>query len=175
MKRTLIEQLLPEVFQRTIRPGNPLTALLEVMETLHAPSEEVLADLAGFFGPYRAPDSFVPYLASWVDLERFLVRSAAGDAYLPSGLGRLRELIAAAAYLSQWRGTAKGLKCFLETATGIEGFAIDEQVVRPDGHRRPFHISIRVPVEAEQYWDLIKRIIEMEKPAYITYGLALVQ
>ena len=39
----------------------------------------------------------------------------------------LRELIAAAAQLSQWRGTAQGLQRFLETATGIEGFELDEE------------------------------------------------
>lgn len=171
MKRTLIEQLLPEVFQRTIRPGNPLTAILEVMEVLHAPSEDVLANLEGFFDPYRTPERFVPYLACWVDLERFLVRSATGEAYLPSGLGRLRELIAAAAYLSQWRGTAKGLLVFLETATGIEGFAIGEKVLRADVPPRPFHVRIWAPAEALPYRDLIERIVEMEKPAYTTYDL----
>ena len=65
MKQALIEQLLPQVFQRTIRPGNPLMAILEVMEALQGPSEEVLADLAEYFSPYRAPDRFVPYLAGW--------------------------------------------------------------------------------------------------------------
>ena len=171
MKRTLIEQLLPEVYQRTLRPGSPLAAILEVMEALHAPSEEVLADLEAFFDPYRTPDRFVPYLACWVDLERFLVRSATGDAYLESGLGRLRELIAAAAYLSQWRGTAKGLLCFLETATGIEGVAIGEHVLRAGARPRPFHVRIRAPAEALPYRDLIERIVEMEKPAYTTYDL----
>jgi phage tail-like protein len=176
MKRNEIESLLPEVFRRTIRPGDPLFALLEVMEVLHAPSEEVLTALDAYFDPYRTPDTFVPYLARWVDLERFLMGELEGGALpavhsFPPGLGRLRELIAAAAFLSKWRGTARGLLRFLETATGVQGFEIDEQVPGPDGRPRPFHIRVKVPGAARRYRELIERIVEMEKPAYVTFEL----
>src|SRR5947207_305395 len=132
MKRTDIEQLLPGVFQRTVQQGTPLLALLEVMEVLQAADEAVLAQLDAFFDPYRTPDAFVPFLAGWVDLEQLLLEVpeefTAVIPPLPSGIGRLRELVATATFLAQWRGTAKGLLRFLETATGIQGFAIDEQV-----------------------------------------------
>ncbi len=181
MKRNEIEQLLPEVFRRTVRAGNPLFALLEVMETLHAPSEEVLAELDRYFDPYRTPDHFVPYLARWVDLHRFLSElpapetegetGAASAVPFASGLGRLRELISAAAYLSKWRGTARGLLRFLETAVGREGFEIDETVPGPDGRPRPFHLLIKAPADVQHLTALIERIVEMEKPAYVTYEL----
>ena len=179
MKRNEIELLLPEVFRRTVRPGNPLYALLEVMEALHAPSEEVLAELDLYLDPYRAPDTLVPYLARWVDLQRFLAEfpeskgASGGPSSVPfaGGLGRLRDLIAAAASLSKWRGTARGLLRFLETATGVQGFEIDERVPGPDGKPRPFHLGIRAPAEAARYQALVERIIEMEKPAYVTYTL----
>ncbi len=181
MRRNEIEGLLPEIFQRTIRPGNPLFALLDVMELLHAPSEQVLERLDAFFDPYRAPDRLVPYLARWVDLERFLADSSGGDGEsapgqvsdpFPSGTGRLRELIADVAFLSKWRGTAKGLLRFLETATGVQGFEVHERVLGSDGRPRPFHIRVRAPSETEIYRGLIERIIENEKPAYVTYELA---
>jgi phage tail-like protein len=175
MRRNEIEGLLPEVFRRTIRPGNPLFALLEVMEVLHAPSEDVLERLDTFFDPYRAPERFVPYLARWVDLERFLMDAPGGDGVpvsFPSGTGRLRELIASVAFLSKWRGTARGLLCFLETATGVQGFAVDERVLGSDGQPVPFHIRVRAPAETEVYRGLIERIVEHEKPAYVTYELA---
>jgi phage tail-like protein len=182
MKLNEIEQLLPEIFRRTVQPGNPLFALLEVMEALHAPSEEVLAELDRYFDPYRTPDHFVPYLARWVDLHRFLSElpaperqgetGAAAAVPFASGLGRLRDLISAAAYLSKWRGTARGLMRFLETAVGREGFAIDEVVLGPDGRPRPFHLLITAPADAARYRALIERIIDMEKPAYVTYELA---
>lgn len=177
MKRSEIEQLLPVVFQRTLRPGNALTAILDVMEAQHAPSEEILQSLDTFFHPHRTPDHFVPYLASWVDLERMFSDSPREtDAAVPpfsAGIGRLRELVAAAAFLSKWRGTARGLQCFLETATGMTGFEIEEHVPGPDGRSKPFHIAVRAPAEARAFRDLIERIISMEKPACVTHELHL--
>ncbi|MBO0781749.1 MAG: hypothetical protein J2P37_23265 [Ktedonobacteraceae bacterium] len=176
MKRTEIEHLLPGIFQRVSTEGTPLFALLEVMEALLAPDEAVLDQLDAFFDPYRTPDTFVPFLASWVDLERLLleVPGELAPPPLPSGQGRLRELIAAATFLAQWRGTTKGLLRFLETAIGTQGFAIEEQVLGSDGRLRPFHIRIRAPQEAVPYRVLIERIIESEKPAYVTYELVLI-
>jgi phage tail-like protein len=178
MKQDEIKHLLPGVFQRTLQPGNPLAALLEVMEGMHRPSEEVLARLETFFNPYQAPDAFVPYLARWVDLDMLLLEApeelagVVGPAF-PAGTGRLRELVAAAAYLSKWRGTAGGLLLFLETATGVRGFEVDEQVEGEDGAVKPFHIRIRATKEAAPLQALIRRIIQLEKPAYVTYELLI--
>lgn len=176
MKQAEIAQLLPGIIQRTLRPGNPLQGILGVMEALHTPSERVLAQVDEYFDPYRAPDALVPFLAGWVDLRWLLVETSAGAGEasmlgLPSGAGRLRELIAAAAFLSQWRGTAKGLLRFLETATGIAGFAIDEQVTDAAGPIKPFHIRVRAPGPSEPYRAMIERIISSEKPAYVTHEL----
>jgi phage tail-like protein len=179
MKQNEIETLLPGIFQRTIRPGTPLAAIIEVMECLQAPSEEILAHLEAFFNPYRTPDRFVPYLARWVDLARFQAEGAESTSLtappsFPSGLGRLRELIVAAAYLSKWRGTLRGMALFLETATGARGFEIYERVPGKDGRTRPFHILVRAPAETEPYRDLVEQIIQMEKPAYVTHELEFV-
>src|SRR5262245_52805498 len=107
MKREEMERLLPRVFRRTLRPASPLPALLEVMETRHEPSEEALRRLDAALDPRRTPDAFVPLLARWLDLDQlFEQRPAAGGpsaaAPVTTGLGRLRELVAAAAHLSQW-------------------------------------------------------------------------
>jgi len=178
MKREEIENLLPRVFRQTLRPGGPLSVLLEVMELLHEPAEAVLSQLETYFNAYGTPDIFVPYLACWVDLERFYPFYSAQPTEIQravdpisSGTGKLRELIAAAAYLSQWRGTAKGLKLFLETATGINGFELVENVADENGNPRPFHIRISGPPEAEAHIALIERIVKQEKPAYVSYEL----
>ncbi|WP_373500174.1 phage tail protein [Desulfococcus sp.] len=177
MKQRDIEGLLPHVFQQTLRDGGPLNALLGVMDMLHEPVEKVLANLAAFFNPHTAPDMFVPYLACWMDLDRFFPLYCAQAEGLrrqsdpiSSGNGRLRELIAAAAFLSQWRGTAKGLKCFLEIATGVEGFQLIENRDQ-DGNARPFHVRIILPGGAEPHRALIERIVAQEKPAYVSYEL----
>jgi phage tail-like protein len=173
MKQNEIKQLLPEIFQRTVREEGPLQALLAVMEDLHAPSEDILNELDKYFDPYRTPDRFVPYLAAWVDLDRLLPESVSDDkewTQFPGGLGRLRELIAAAAFLSKWRGTRKGLLAFLRIATGLEGFVIQENVEETD-EQLPFHLDIRAPAAAESHRELVEQIVRMEKPAYVTYEL----
>src|SRR6266568_6999414 len=177
MKRTEIEHLLPGIFQRTVQEGTPLFALLEVMEALPAPDEDVLNQLDAFFDPYRTPDAFVPFLAGWVDLDWLLLEipeefTEQALPTLPSGFGRLRELVVAATFMAQWRGTAKGLLRFLETATGVQGFVIEEQVPGPDNRLRPYHMRVQVPPQAEPYRVMIQRIIESEKPAYVTYELS---
>jgi len=178
MRKDEIMHLLPMVFQRTIREGSPLMALLEVMEELHRPSEKGLEEIDNIFNPYRAADRFIPFLACWVDLDRFFTAGSDDGLKLSetappisTGLGRLRELIAAAAYLSNWRGTMKGLTLFLETATGVQGFEVDEKVPDSNGLPCPYHIRVCAPKTTEPHRYLIEMIIEQEKPAYVTYDL----
>jgi hypothetical protein len=182
MKQAEIKTLLPDVFQRTAYPGTPIAGLLLLMEVLHAPSEEVLSRLDAIFDPRRTFADNVPYLASWVDLDRLFrenprrtLRATPPFPAISTGVGRLRELTAAAAYLSKWRGTAKGLLSFLQIATGLTGFEVLEQVPGPNGQPIPFHIVVRAPVEAAVHRSLIERIIEIEKPAYVTCKLEFAQ
>jgi phage tail-like protein len=178
MKQAEIEQLLPGVFQRTAKAGSPLAALLGVMEAQHAPSESVLARLDEFLDPRRTRDDFVPLLARWLDLA-FLLETHGGDKLRPrssetisTGLGRLRELVASAAELSRWTGTAQGLRLFLQIATGERAFEIREHVDR-EGRHRPFHLTVVVPTSMNAHRDLVERIIASEKPAYTTCDLVL--
>jgi phage tail-like protein len=165
------------VFQRTVRRGTPLSALLEVMESLHEPSVRVLERLDAFFDPRRTPEAFVPFLATWVDLER-LFDPRFGDLSasrppIDTGVGRLRELTAAAASLSKWRGTTRGLLRFLETATGESDFEVVESAPGAEGRPRPFHVVVRAPASCANHRALIERIIDQEKPAYVTYELSI--
>ncbi|MFL5674988.1 MAG: phage tail protein [Chloroflexota bacterium] len=183
MDSEAIGRLLPGVFQTAlhpvaagvVEPDRRLAALLDVMETLHAPVESVLGGLDHYLDPRLATPAFVPYLAGWVDLDWLLVADPsapmAATATLASGLGTLRELVAAAAELARWRGTARGLLRFLDTATGVPGFAIEENVTGDDRKPRPFHLRIVGPAGAEKYRPLIERVIVAEKPAYATYEL----
>ena len=154
-----------------------MQALLSVMALLHAPVEQNLETIDAYFSADRTPDHFVPYLASWVDLDRFFIKSGImleskeNPEPLPTGQGRLRELIGAASYLSQWRGTARGLKLFLETATGEREFIIDENVRDESGALRTFHFKVTAPAAAKNYRRLIEHIIEQEKPAYVSFEL----
>ncbi len=175
MKRSEIERLLPAVFRRAIGRDNPLPAILEVMSALHEPSEALLAEIDSVFNPFRTPDAFVPFLARWLDLERVFdeARAPAPGSRPPisTGLSNLRALIASASYLSQWRGAKKGLDHFLEIATGTQGFTIEERVIGSDGRPIPFHLRVAAPDTTLPHRKLIERIIELEKPAYVTYEL----
>jgi phage tail-like protein len=175
MKQSQIKRLLPFVFQRTAGPETPMLAVLEVMQAMHEPPESVLERIDSIFDPRRTPDEFVPYLAGWVDLGVLLDLSRSGTqsptSSLSTGLGRLRELVASAATLSEWRGTRKGLQLFLEIATGERGFEINEHVIGENGSTRPFHVSITAPSSVSQHRSLIEKIIELEKPAFVTFEL----
>src|SRR5215208_7142386 len=85
----------------------------------------------------------------------------------PAGLGRLREVVAIAAHLSNWRGTAYGLISLLEAATGVSGFRIDDDLRDERGRARPFRIRVHAPAAAEPHRALIRRIVEHEKPAHV--------
>jgi phage tail-like protein len=163
MKHSEIAYLLPGIFQRTLGPESPMDAMLCAMETLHAPVEEILEQLDSICASHRTPEAFVPFLARWVDLERIFAPREEADNVISTGLGRLRELIRSAAYLSKWRGTRQGLQRFLETATGVTGFLIEEPPAQP------FHLRIIAPQEVEVHRALIERIVDVERPVYATW------
>lgn len=180
MNRDTIERMLPEVFQRTAVDGSPTAALLDAMCDLLTPIEQTLENVDEVFSPHRAPERFIPMLARWVDLGPLLDDEgpaphpdASTPGSTPSSHLQLRDLVVRAARLARMRGTRAGLLSFLETATGHRGFAIDEQVRDDAGVPLPFHIRIGVPTAARDQLPLIRRIVALEKPAYVTCTLDL--
>lgn len=157
-----IERLLPWVIQRTLdNPDNPINGFLNVMSGLRAPVEAEYLRLHTYLSPYTTPDDFLPYLARMMNLSRYL---ADDPPYLMTGITHLRNLIALSVRLSQQRGTVHALQRFLEVTTGIDGFRVEE-------HVRAFHVRIYAPPGAMAYQELMTRIIEGEKPAYVTFEL----
>ncbi len=164
MSRERIEQLLPSVVRRAILPGNALAALTAVAADLFDPADEAAGALDGYFDPWRCPERFLPLLATWVDIP------------LPvtTGSRRLRELIAVAVGLHPVRGTRRALLAFLEAATGLHGFEIDETVRDAAGRVRPFVVAVRAPAEARAHAAMIEPLIESERPAQVQCELAFV-
>ncbi|MCH9693178.1 MAG: phage tail protein [Gammaproteobacteria bacterium] len=178
MLRSQIENLLPAVFRRTLRDGQPLAALLQVMEDLHTPSETLFEQLPALVNPYSAPEHYLPMLAHWVNLDGIFPPHPPGDEISPwlprrspIPAGRLRVLIAAAARLARWRGTTHGLREFLGIATGTTDFQIDENTTDSLGNAVPFHLRIVAPKATRHQQELIERIVQLEKPAYVTWEL----
>jgi phage tail-like protein len=181
VKREAIVERLPDVFkQAATGERNPLAAVLGVMEELHARDEEILAGFGRYVDSRRTPDEFVTYLATWVDYGWLLLdppENPYADVERPfaGGLGRLRELIASAASESKWRGTSAGLVRMLERATGVQGYHVEETVTDKSGRQLPFHVRVIVPRGAEHYLDLVRRIVQHEKPAHVIATVALEQ
>ena len=180
MNSTEIERLLPYIFRRTNQADNPLVAIIEAMSALHEPTENVLANVKDIINPFTVQEKFVPFVAGWLDLERLFDESsgnsniASTNPPITTGINCLRALTASAAYLSRWRGTKKGLIHFLEIATDTRGFVIDEQVVHQE-QIIPFHLKVKAPDSLLDHRALIERIIESEKPAYVTYELEFIE
>ncbi len=175
MNRARLERLLPAIFRQTSADGTPLAAILDVIVDLLAPIQQILKRRDMYFDPHRTPTAFVPFLACWVDLEVLLENVFEGRvlpaSQFPTGAARLRELIAQASYLSRWRGTSRGLERFLEIATGVKGFKLREQVLDQDKQPQPFHFELTAPAALKPYTTLVKAIVDLEKPAYVTYQL----
>lgn len=179
MQRAAIERLLPSVFQRGIHAGSPLAAVLDVMESMHAPSETALTHLDRVFDARSTDERFITMLMHWVNLEWLYATPGVGRMALdwrprlsPIPPGRLRELISNAARLSQIRGTALALLQFLEIATGIGSYRLEERVTDRDGNVVAFHVRLVAPATARPLEQLIRLIVEQEKPAYVTWELA---
>jgi phage tail-like protein len=164
MSRERIERLLPSVVRRTILAGTPLFALTAVIADLYDPAEEAAGALDGYFDPWRCPGRFLPLLAAWVDI----------PLPITTGSRRLRELIAVAVGLHQVRGTRRALLAFLEAATGLGGFEIDEAVHDDAGRVRPFVVAVRAPEAARAHAAMVERLIESERPAHVRCELAFV-
>ncbi|GAA1523992.1 hypothetical protein GCM10009827_045500 [Dactylosporangium maewongense] len=154
MRHDDIVRLLPAVYQPAAQPGSVLTALLDVMEAMHAPAERRLTAVDELFAAYRTPDAFLPFLLRCVAMDH-IGRS------LPSG--RQRDLVARAGDLARRRGTAGGLCALLETVTGVPGFTVEEP--------RPFHVVVRVPDPARDQLSLIRLVVQQEKPAAVTVSI----
>jgi len=170
MQRDRIARLLPEIYQAALQPGSVLDAILQVMEAQHETAEAALAGLDATFDPRRADDAFVVMLATWVALGPLVEPpDMSGDGRRQRMMiapANLRELTARAAELARARGTSASLITFLELATGVSGFAIDDDPRDAAGRPLPFAATLRVPAEASSFRDLIETIVAREKPAF---------
>lgn len=168
MDAAVILRLLPEVVRESAGDDGVLDAVLDVMQDLHAPPEAVLADLDEWFRPLTTPDRAVGALASWVDLDWMLTgEERAGRADFRPGLEALRALIDDVRTLSSWRGTSRGLRRFLEVATGVGGFDVRASI------DRPFHVEVAVPQAASDHLGLIERIVAEESPVCTTHEIVV--
>lgn len=167
MKLDEIMDLLPEIFKRSISRNSPVDALIKLMHTLHLPTEEILNSLDAFTDPRRTRPELIPFLAYWMNLNWLLNE----ELLRSKGVGFMRELMANGAFLSQWRGTAPGLRMLISIILGSDEIQIEKPVSNGYENQLPFHFHIRISKNAMHYDSVIRKIIQKEKPAYVTYDL----
>jgi phage tail-like protein len=149
-------------------------------EDILAPLQTRLDQMDRSFGSRTAAPDFLPWLANWA---AFVV-----DENWPEL--RRRALIREAAELYRWRGTRRGLSRYLEIYTGVrpeindQPFAgmrlgaqtlLGRDTLLGDVPRHTFVVTLAVPDTSEINEQIVRDIIESEKPAHTGYALRIVR
>lgn len=133
-----------------------LHRFLLIFETIWEPLEQRQDHIAMYFDPRSCPPSFLPWLATWLDLEF--------NPHWPEA--RQRSVLSEALELYRWRGTLYGLVRLIEIFTGST-----PDVTETPG--RPYLFHIRLQHSADQTVDResVERLIQTHKPAHTGYTL----
>ncbi len=179
-------RFLPELYESDELMGR----FLMLFESFWSPIETQIDNVHNYFDPRITPFDFLPWLASWLDLDL--------DESWPED--RLRHLIRWAIALHRSRGTKWGLLKYLEIYTGRQAKVIEQRsknfVLGPEAKLGPgvalgtgnvphtFSVYLRLPkLEADDEEtrnrmeklrrDNIEKIINLQKPAHTVYSLEL--
>lgn len=173
---------LPAVYQiEDQRTGDFLKRYLWIFKEIFDSIGYKLDKLEDFFNPMTSPLDFLNWIATWF----------AVDVNFSMSEEKIRYLIKEIVLLYQWRGTALGLKKFLEIITGYEPEILENEkpiteyivmenklvarVIMDDlVTRNYFTVHFPVPVSTFDL-DMIKKInevIKSEKPAHTKYYIS---
>ena len=171
---------LPTLLQKDAFVGRFLLAFERILSGFHPPDpedrlkeqpglEDVIARLHTYFSPGpdgaeadRAPEDFLPWLASWVALS---VR----EDWEPE---EKRRLISRMVALYRYRGTKRGMEDLLRTYTN-EHVVIYE--CDQPAHYFQVEMTLRAPTPERRgrIERIARAIIEQEKPAHTLYALRM--
>lgn len=183
--RSNYTEFLPVVYQEV----DYIHRLIKVFEQAFDPVVNSFSSMWAHLDPLTAPQALLPFLAHWVDWSI--------DSQLD--LTHQRRLIRRAVEIYRCRGTRKGLRFYLHLYTGL---ALDEQIEREEdksisitepsgqgcvlglayvgadaiiGGGKPYHFDVRLRTQPNSLIDeqLVRRIIEQEKPAFCSYSLRI--
>ncbi|MEM6254117.1 MAG: phage tail protein [Cyanobacteria bacterium P01_D01_bin.156] len=176
-------KLLPQVYQEI----DLVSRLMAVVERTFRPDVDTWNALWAYLNPLIAPQAMLGFLAHWVGWKR-----------LPQlTWEQQRRLIHRALELYSWRGTAHGLRLFLHLATGLpldadntpesqkhisilepslQGAVFGESslletTVFGGAQRFHFIVVLRPPADITLDQNLVRAIIDQERPAFCTYEL----
>jgi phage tail-like protein len=175
-------KFLPALYQEVDFIGR----FMKIFEQAYQPVIDNYSVMWANLDPLTAPRALLPFLAHWV----------AWPVDSIWNLHQQRRLIRRAVEIYRWRGTRKGLRLYLHLYTGLpldenlpneadkhisitepfgEGFILgDAQVgeaVLGGGQAYHFVVRLRPDSSISINEQLVKRIIDQEKPAFCTYEL----
>ena len=153
---------------------------LRGFEDAGEPLNELLSSLHRHFDADSAPADFLPWLATWVALDL-------DENWLQL---RRRRLIKEAIWLYRWRGTRRGLSRYLELYSGIKpeindqpfsgmrlgpGTLLGRDTVLGGVQPHTFVVTMAVPDPSALNEEIVRLIIESQKPAHAAYDLRIVE
>lgn len=155
-----------------------LARFLLIFEQILAPIERTISNIPYYLDPRLTPEALLPWLASWVDLVL--------DERWP--LEKRRLLVRRAADLYRWRGTARGLKAYLQIYAGVEPLVIENtsgMALSPDARLgvntqvddlRDHCFVVTLPLADPEALDMeiVHTIIRSMKPAHTAYEVRIV-
>lgn len=181
---SLYPKFLPEIYREIDFIGR----FLNIFEQTFEPAVAILQSMYAYLDPITAPKALLPFLAHWVGWES-----------IPGlDLENQRHLIRNAIKIYQTRGTKEGLRYYLHLYTNLpldenlqesdkhisieephgKGFVLGESHLGRDtvlGSGRSFHFIVRIRANSNSPLplneQLIRVIIEQQKPAWTTYEL----
>ncbi len=183
--RSIYTTFLPVVYQEV----DYIHRFITIFEQAFEPVVNSFSSMWAHLDPLTAPQALLPFLAHWVDWPI--------DAQLD--LTHQRRLIRRAVEIYRCRGTRKGLRFYLHLYTGLP---LDEQIDREEdksisitepfgqgcvlglayvgedavlGGGKPYHFDVRLRTQPNNPIDeqLVRRIIDREKPAFCSYSLRI--
>lgn len=159
---------------------------MKIFEQAYQPVIDSFSVMWANLDPLTSPQKLLPFLAHWVAWQVDSVWD----------LQQQRRLIRHAVKLYQWRGTRKGLRLYLHLYTGLpldenlpnetdkhisitepfgNSFILNDaelgDAVLGGGQAYHFVVKLRSKQGIVIHEELIRRIIEQEKPAFCTYEL----
>jgi phage tail-like protein len=164
-------QYLPAIYQKDPFLGR----FLLIFESILGPIEQTIDQIAAYLDPRLTPAELLPWLSSWVGLEL--------DENWP--LDRQRALVGATVMLYRWRGTRRALRDHLAIYTGREPLIVENfdglrlgqdarlGVNTALGVARPHTLAVTIDGREDVDEQVLRRIIELEKPPHTGYTLSI--
>ena len=142
-----------------------LARFLLIMEHVHSPIQRTISNLSYYFDADLVPDDLIDWLGSWLGLVL--------DEGWPED--RRRDLIRHAPDLFQWRGTRRGMQEVIRLYTGNVP-EIEEPTAAEIGADATQAFRFRIILESPEGGvdeDLLRNVIDLEKPAMCAYDLRI--